>query len=341
MEELNEKLNQEIVFEDYGNYDFFCLYELGRPNSLFTQPVLLRLKHPIISNNNLAGQDLAETMMEFKRDEMLKRTMKELKSPWLRLIGFCDASPGGDAPKGDELYSERGASTLTFYSVKTHYYPPWLIISQAASEIAFYEMIEEDCESEWACMGPIYPPTKWEALYYTEKDFSLSNEAAKMPCIQFIKKAKNSPVFTMNYLFFQTFLKEGWQFKKVYELMDLTQEGELRVHYERERVPLQSTLSVLFDAQRGHLTLTLTSAKEDPPRKKVELGFDCSDTDSLKKLLKHIMYYQEFIEFDNYHKFLIEIMDNGITAYWEVQGQPMEKIRSEQLPDERYEQDID
>lgn len=107
-------MNEEIIFDSYGSYGFCCLYELKIPGTIYPQPVIIRLLHPQISNNNLRGQDLAETIVEYKRDEILLRIMKEQKASWYRLVGYCECSP-----EGDDFYEETGKTWIDFWTFET------------------------------------------------------------------------------------------------------------------------------------------------------------------------------------------------------------------------------
>lgn len=145
----------------------FLLYEFGLPNSDKIQKILLRLSMPLPSNNNLAGQELAETVLEHKRDEILRQLLQKKEYTEYKLIGRFELSP-----EGDSFYEEQGGFEVEFWYIPSGYGEPWAIISQADSEADFYRMLQE--EEDWQGMRPLPPAKAMKALFYTEKDFDLS-----------------------------------------------------------------------------------------------------------------------------------------------------------------------
>lgn len=322
-------MSGEIIFDNYGSYNFYCLYELKIPGAIYPQPIIIKLMYPSISNSNIKGQDLAETIVECKRDEIVSRILKEQKASWYRLVGYCECSP-----EGDDFYEETGKVWIDFWTFKTKYYRPWMIFLQAANQEEAYGIIQEDCNEDWRNLEPIYSPVKWHAWYVTEADYQLTSESVKDQCVEWLTMAVDSTVFTMNYQFYNAFLEDGWQFEQIYGYHDLLLDNPMKAFYEEKCSSWQGKLQVTFHPKNRHISLT-SITNNLACENVVEFGFNFSNLEELKTIFVELTYFREVLNYD-LNGLLLRMLDEGIAAYWEVDGKSEEKVAKENLPDPRY-----
>ncbi len=323
-------MSEETMIDNYGSYNFYCLYELKIPGAIYPRPVIIRLLYPHISNNNLKGQDLAETIVENKRDEILSRILQEQKASWYRLVGYCECSP-----EGDDFYEETGKVWIDFWTFETKNYRPWMIFLQAADQEEAYGIIQEDCNEDWRNMEPICSPVKWHTWYVTEADYQISSESVKKQCVKWLTMAANSTVFTMNYQFYNAFLEDGWQFEQIYQYHDLLLDNPMKAFYEEKSSSWQGKLQVTFHPKKRHISFT-SITNNLTYENVVEVGFDFSNIEELETIFVNITYFRKVLNYD-LTGLLLRMLDEGIAAYWEVDGKSEEKIVMEKLPDHRYE----
>lgn len=98
--------------------NIFFLYELSR-TPWDTKTLMLRVTKEQVSSSNTSGDELAELVMERKRDALLRQIFREQGYHRYRLLGCSELSP-----EGDELYAERGGFELPLWYVQTAYGSP-------------------------------------------------------------------------------------------------------------------------------------------------------------------------------------------------------------------------
>lgn len=128
--------------------------------------VLLKVLRPAWRNALEHEGEAAETIMEQKRDEILRQYL---------------ARTGGTAtlqgkmegwPEGNDFYREQGGFQIDFWLAQSEYGPPWVALSQAANEAAFWKIIQAD--DLLAGIRPVPPAQQVSVLFLTEKDLGLS-----------------------------------------------------------------------------------------------------------------------------------------------------------------------
>lgn len=322
-------MSENIIFEPSGSYNYYCLFEIKIPGVIYPQPIVMRLLHPIISNCNLRGQDLAETIVEHKRDSMMEQILEETKAYWYRLVGYCEQSP-----EGDDFYEETGKKWIDFWTFETKHYHPWMIFGQAVDEEEMMRLLEEEYNEDLRTLEPVYPPEKWHAWYVTEEDYQVFTENVIDQCVEWIEKASDSSVFTNKYVFLNSFLEEGWQFEQLYVYRDLFSDSPMMSFYEERSFSWRGKLKVTFYPERKHLSFHC-KADYILDQTVMEFGFNLMNVEELKTVVVELRYLREVLNYD-FQAFFLRIKNENITAYWEVDGKRAGKIEGDKLLGNRY-----
>lgn len=304
-------MSEDIIFKPTGSYNFYCLYEIKIKGVIFPQPIVMKLRYPMISNCNLPGQDLAETIVEHKRDMILEHILNETKASWYRLAGYCD-----QPPEGDDLYEETGGNWIDFWTLETKHYRPWMIMEQASDVEELMKLLEEDYNDDLRALEPVYPPVKWHAWYVTEEDYQLSTEIVSNQCVEWVEKGFQSLNFTSKYVFLNSFFEEGWQFEQLYGYKDLFSNSPLTAFYEEKSFSWQRTLKLTFYPENKYLVLHST-ADDLFHQTELEFEFELKNVDDLETVVIELRYLRDVLNYD-FHAFLRRIESENITVHWKV-----------------------
>lgn len=292
----------------------FFLYELSR-EPWETKALLLRVTKERVSSSNTRGEELAELVMERKRDALLRQVFGELGYKRYRLLGSFELSP-----EGEVLYSERGGFVLPLWYAQTAFGSPYIVLSQADTEEDFYRLLESD--GDFSSLHPIYPAERVEALFYTERDCLLNDkqmdEQAEQERRMLYDSLEDSVELYMNKRFLQVFLEEGWRFEQVYEVLIAGTPAPMTAWYQiNEDRPL---LAVSYAPSGRCLSVTLKASRWAADREDTVFRFPCRNGVALGKVLKSIIYYRDWFTYDEdyrvcgYEEMIQKLAEQGITV---------------------------
>lgn len=128
--------------------------------------ILLKVLRPAWRNAVEPEGEDAETVMEQKRDEMLRQYLARTGGT-VELVGKMEGWP-----EGEDFYRDQGGFQVNFWLAQSEYGQPWVALSQAPDEETFWQIIAED--DLLAGIRPVRPAQPFSACFLTEKDFGLS-----------------------------------------------------------------------------------------------------------------------------------------------------------------------
>ncbi len=277
----------------------FFLYELGQPDIGESQNVLLRISKPYYSNCSQRQDELAEEILERKRNEMLRQVLIRTNKNRYRLIGMFEGSP-----EGDILYEDNGTIDIELWVAKSGFGKPWIIMSQALDEENFFNIIKED--PDLGGMRPISPAFRVNALFLTENDFYLNGAGDVLKSEDSMNIIRQSIEVQMVDRVLRTFLYQGWFFQQVYDPVYLKDESfEIPIRHECNDV----TLEALYSPYKIQISLHTGS---DYYNRVTEFSFGYFNRDGLDKTLELIISWQDRVSLDNFSSFIREIEDKKV-----------------------------
>lgn len=148
--------------------DVYFLYriETGETGSAAQELLLLKLVRPPSRNAVVPEGEAAEEALEEKRDAVLERYLLQTNGGSALLIGKMEGWP-----EGDDFYEDHGRFIIDFWLAPSEYGFPWVAMSQAPDEEAFWNIVKED--ELLAGIRPVPPAKQVMALFLTETDFAL------------------------------------------------------------------------------------------------------------------------------------------------------------------------
>lgn len=149
--------------------DVYYLYELSRNEaSQGSEIILLKVLRPAWRNANETEGEWAESVLDKKREKMLKQCLLRTGNKQAKLVGQFEGWPEGDA-----FYEDFGENLVEFWFASSGFGHPWIVFSQADSEEDFWRIIGND--EFLNTMRAMPPAQKLTAMFFTENDFDFKN----------------------------------------------------------------------------------------------------------------------------------------------------------------------
>ncbi|WP_160689000.1 hypothetical protein [Clostridium sp. C2-6-12] len=141
----------------------YFLYKISNMNNE-SEFLLIKVTKPAWNNSIENEGENAEEILDKKRDEVLVKFTVQNNWTSAELLGQFEGEP-----EGDSFYEELGGFYIEFWKTKSGYGFPWMVISEAQDEQAFWNIVKNDCFLENS--RPLPPAEKIRAKFITEGDY--------------------------------------------------------------------------------------------------------------------------------------------------------------------------